>query len=132
MLVLTMGTAMVVATIGLGAVWAARMRLRDVQTSTQVLEARAYAQSAIELGLLRIRDTPNWRTTPGPGMWVANLSLGHGTCTLTTSTIADGDADPYNDDWLFMGTGISGDAVRKIELTLVDGKLLGEWKQKVD
>lgn len=132
MLVLTMGTAMVVATIGLGAVWAARMRLRDVQANTQVLEARANAQSSIDLGLLSIRNTPNWRTSPGPGTWFANLAVGNGACTLTTSIVADGDADPNNDDWLFLGTGVSGDAVRKIELTLVDGNLIGEWKQKVD
>lgn len=132
MLVLTMGTAMVVTVIGLSAVWASRMRLRDVQASTQILEALGYAQSAIELGLLQVRSDPNWRTTLGAGMWVANQSIGHGTCTLTTSIVADGDADPYNDDWLLLGTGISGDAVRKIELTLVDGKLVGEWKQKVD
>ncbi len=131
-LVLTLGAAMAVMVIGFTAVWVGRMRLREVQGARCVMEALAHARSAVELGLQRIRDNPDWRTKLGPGPWFTELPIGQGVCSLTVSVLVDGDADPMNDDWVFLGTGVSGGAARKVELVLLDGNVLGEWRQRVD
>lgn len=131
-LIFVLGGVMIVSVIGLGALWAGRSRLRVVQGGADAVEARWYAQSAIELGWQMIRDDPNWRTVYGSGAWITKQTIGRGTCSLNVSRLADADADPLNDDWVILGEGFCGTAVRKIELTLIDGMLLGEWRKKVD
>jgi hypothetical protein len=45
-------------------------------------QAKLAAQTAIEMGLLKIKSNPNWRSSYPSGTWINNQSIGHGSCSL--------------------------------------------------
>ncbi|MFO0840296.1 MAG: hypothetical protein U1D55_17450 [Phycisphaerae bacterium] len=125
-------TAMLVTIIGLGGLLAARSQFNTAGGDNEGMAARWCAQSAVELGLFKIRNDANWRTTLGAGNWITNLAVGNGTCSLTVTRVTDADADLYNDDWVLLGVGVVGGATRKVQLTLTDGVTPAEWRQVVN
>ncbi len=131
-LAFVLGAAMLVLVIGLGALHAVRTDLRTARAGGEAGEARSCARSIIELGLLRIREEPEWRSTLGEAKWISNQPIGRGVASLTATRVPDADADPLNDDWVLTGECLCGGAVRKIDVTLTRGIVLGEWRHRVD
>lgn len=115
----TLSCALLVTLIGVSALLAIRVRLRDVQANKDAIAARHYAHTAIELGIYAINADASWRQTRVNGEW-GGLNFGHGKLTLsgidpTDSDLADAIADPL----VLIGSGMCGDAVYHERVTLV-------------
>jgi hypothetical protein len=115
-------TAMIVAIIGLSALAATRVQSRAAESGNDIAAARFAAQSAIEMGMLTLNNTPTWRTTYTHDVWIPERGLGDGTYTwklvdernlsLTKDTTA-----PVR----LCGRGVVGDAVRTESVLLQTG-----------
>jgi len=134
-----LGTAMLVMAIGLSAIVVMRIRLRADRALDNAVNARIYAQAAIEYGISRIAVTRNWRISFGSGTWLTDKAIGDGLMSLTSATLSDGDTKLSNNPIVFTGTGKCGDAVHKIEVKLEavadEGGMVvtsGTWKRQVD
>jgi hypothetical protein len=103
--------SMIVTVIGLSALSVTRIRQRTVQSDVGLAEARLHARSALELGLLWINTTPNWRTKYPNGDWVVKQPIGGGTFTLNGVDPVDGNlANSTSDPVVLTGTGEEGNA----------------------
>jgi hypothetical protein len=82
-------------------------------------EARTCAVSAIELGLLHIKQDPSWRTTWPSGTWMQDQPLGSGKFTLQGVDSQDGDfADSPFDSVVLIGIGAKGIARHKVQVVV--------------
>jgi len=115
-----LGSAAIVAVIGLAAVTAARVQRRSVEGTADLGEARLYAQSAVDMGLYLISSNANWRSAYPSGVWQQDVSLGAGKYTLEGVDPADGDlADSPTDPLVLTATGVKGAARHKTAVTLL-------------
>jgi hypothetical protein len=111
---------MIVTVIGVSALTLIRVERRFAENTGDFAQARFYAKSAIEMGLLRIDNNPSWRTTYTNGVWEANCPIGTGTYTLEGIDPDDGDLTDRNTDPLVLkGTGVQGETRYKLQVTLV-------------
>ena len=120
MYIAVLGCTLAVTVIGLSAVMVTRIERRSAEGAADMIQARLYAQSAIEVGLLRIRDDLDWRVTYPSGEWFAEQPIGTGTCSLEgidpgDNNLKDADTDPL----LLTGVGIQGDARYQFQVTLL-------------
>jgi Tfp pilus assembly protein PilX len=117
---IVLATSMLVALLGLSALMAARLRLRNAGPTGDMLEAQLYAQSAIELGRYWINQDPNWRTSRTKGYWAQNVALGKGKYSLYvvdpngTGALNQNTTDPVT----LTGTGMRGTATQQVQVTL--------------
>jgi hypothetical protein len=118
--VIVLGVSMIVSVLALGAMMVRRIERRTGQQTGDQAEARLYAQAAIEMGRLRIKNDANWRNTYTHGVWEADKPVGSGTYTLEGTDPADADLSyPETDCVNLIGTGCKGLAVQKLQVTLV-------------
>lgn len=113
-------SASMVTMVGLSALVAHRVQLRISEQESGLAEARFYARSAIEMGLLWIEDDPDWRDNRSSGVWVADVPIGEGSFSLEGIDPSDKDlADSASDLLVLIGTGAKGTARYKLQVTLV-------------
>ena len=134
MYVVVLGTATLATILGLSALYAVRIERRGAQAANERLEAQLYAQAAIEMGFLMIRQNADWRTTLGNRYWAAKQPIGNGTYTLLAAITEDGDGNADNDPVVLTGTGFSGQAAHAMQVTVVpeNGGMIvspGSWQQ---
>jgi hypothetical protein len=115
-----LGTALIVAVIGLSALSAVRVRRAGAQGTNDLAVARFCAQSAIEMGFHWIESDPAWRDNRPNGVWAADRPIGDGTFTLEGT---DPDGLPLNnseyDPLVLTGTGVKGGARYKLQVRLL-------------
>ena len=117
--IMALASSMIVTAIGLASLLAIRVQRRTVDMVNDSAEARLCAQSALELGLLYVKDQ-NWRSTWSNGTWLSNQPLGNGRFNLEGIDPRDGDLDDSQYDPLVLtGVGMKGTAVHKAQITLV-------------
>ena len=117
--ILVLGTCALVATVALGAVLASRAQARAADEMGDAAEARAYAQSVMELGRLWIAQDPDWRANRPNGAWITNQAFGGGRFSLSVTDPADGNlANQPHDPVVMTATGTRGRARQMIEVTL--------------
>lgn len=124
-------TTMIVATIGLGAILALRGQASMAKSTSDMLEARQYALAAIEAGRAKITADPRWRTNNANGTWINNQPVGDPTrtpsCAGTYSLTVVNPNGPLNrsdmDPVIMTATGYKGQAVQKVQVTLVANKV---------
>jgi hypothetical protein len=109
---------LLVMVIGLSALMYARIQRRSAQDGNHAMEARFYAQSALELGFAKIHLDPDWRTNLGTGAWITDQPIGGGTLSLDVSILDDSDGNPFNDPVRLIGTGVHGQTQHRMEVTL--------------
>ena len=132
-----LSTATLVAIIGLSALMVVRIQARAGEGTKNLVAARFYAQSAIELGFLVITADPLWWQNPGSGPWRTNEPIGDGTLSLEVIIAPDGDAlGDGSDPALLIGTGVSGQATHRMQMLVVpdNGGVVispGSWRQVV-
>ncbi|HVS70922.1 MAG TPA: hypothetical protein VHQ47_06680 [Phycisphaerae bacterium] len=114
-----LGLSILVAVIGLGGIALSRAqgRARDLQADTD--EARGYAMDAVELARTLINADANWRTDYSNGNWFTNQSWGNGSFTLNVTDPAGALNNADTDPVTVTGTGMKGQAVQRIQVTLV-------------
>lgn len=126
-----LGSATLVTVIGLSALATARLQNRQARSTGDLAQARLYALSAIETGLLAVSDSPfGWKTV----FWQMPNSaqqIGNGRFTLQAAFIADGDGDYRDDDVMLTGIGHCGQARYILRVRLdTDGAITpGTWRQ---
>src|SRR3954453_3252704 len=82
-----LGTALVVALLGMSALIGQRLQNRMITASSDIRQAQLNANTAIELGLLAMKSDTNWRTTYSNGNFFATRGTNAGTCTLTVRNV---------------------------------------------
>lgn len=95
---MTLICTMLISVIGLSAIFGVRAQRRIVNADVDLVRARAYAVSALELGLEQLTARSDWRTTLTPGTWVSDRSIGQGTYSITIADPADSDLANDADD----------------------------------
>ncbi|UCD28897.1 MAG: hypothetical protein JSV03_17775 [Planctomycetota bacterium] len=78
----TLSVAMIVSIIGIAALTAVRVQRRTVNNNVDAVKARFYAQSAVELGLYRMANNPNWRNSYNNDTWLPKAPIDDGAYTL--------------------------------------------------
>jgi len=112
--------ATMVAIIGAAALMVVRIQRRSAQAITDRAEARFYARSAVEQGLLWIEQAVDWRQIMPNGIWISGEPLGSGTLSLEVTDPSDGSLiDSQYDPVLVTGIGSKAQARHKTQLTLV-------------
>src|SRR5215213_6256947 len=106
-----LGSAMIVALLGMCALIGQRIQNRLVVASTDIRQAQLNANTAVELAILAMKQDTNWRTTYTNGNWFTNRSTGIGSCTANVvdpidANLAGGTDDPV----VITGIGYSGGA----------------------
>ena len=115
-----LASSLLITILGLGALAAVRIQMRSARLVRDAAEARACAVSAIELGLLQIKQNPNWRTERPNGTWFDNKELGAGRFTLQGADLEDGSlSDSAYEPVVLTGIGTKGAARHKAQVTLV-------------
>src|SRR6185369_3966236 len=119
-------TALVVACTGLAALQLARVQNATADGGNSFIEARTIARSAIDIGMLKIRNDPYWRTNLGNGTWVNNQSLGDGTYSLSAVDPIDSDVTKGDNHPIIMtASGTVGGATYKTSVRLEVGPRIG-------
>jgi hypothetical protein len=114
-----LGTALIVSLLAFSALALQRVQNRMLSASADVRQAQLNAEAAIELGLLAIKDDPNWRTTYANGTWFSNRSSGEGSCALTVTDPIDANlADSTTEAIVMTGVGSAGKAVQRVVRTI--------------
>jgi hypothetical protein len=115
-----LASSLLVTIIGLAALAAVRLQTRSAQLARDCAEARNGAVSAIELGLLYVKQDPNWRTSWPNGAWLSDKQLGNATFTLEGIDPHDNDlTDSEYEPLVLTGIGMKGIARHKTQVTLV-------------
>lgn len=115
-----LASSLLITILGLGALASVRVQTRSIRLTRDGAEARAYAVSALELGLLQIKQNANWRMAVPNGAWFSNRELGGGRLTLEGTDPVDGVlTDSVYDPVVLTGTGTRGIASHTAQVTLV-------------
>src|SRR4051812_28281013 len=85
-----LGSAMIVALLGLCALIGQRIENRLVVDSTDIRQAQLNAGTAVELALLTMKQDTSWRSNNANGNWFTNRNIGNGTCTVNVVDPNDG------------------------------------------
>lgn len=135
---LFLGSAMLLAVTALSAVAFVRLQRRNAEGLNDMTAARLCARSAIEIGFLQIRQSNNWQSALGSGMWITNQAVQNDTISLEVMICDfDGDGNPNNDPADLLGTGTTGRATYKIQVRVApsSGGMAvspGSWKRVLD
>jgi hypothetical protein len=117
-----LGSAMIIALLGMCALIGQRIENRLVSASTDIRQAQLNANTAVELALLTIKQDTNWRNDYANGNWFTNRTTGTGTCTVNVVDPLDGSLSNNSDDPVVVtGIGYSGQAEQRVSVT-VDSK----------
>lgn len=125
LLVFVLGTAMLIAVIGLSALLSARIEHRGANAEADAIAAQWCAVSGVELARQHIADDVNWRTGRGGGNWYSNKANGTGSFSVSVSLIPDADTDAFNDPCTITSTGVCNGTTRQIQVTVTDGWVMG-------
>ncbi len=115
-----LASSLLITIIGLASLSATRLQMRSARLTRDYDEARACAVSAVELGMLYVKQDPNWRTTRPDGIWVQDEPLGAGRFTL--EGVDPGDnllSDSKYEPLVLTGTGMKGLARHKTQVILM-------------
>ena len=124
---IVLGSAMLVAVLGMAAVMSQRIQLRISEAQQNMAKARIYARSGIELAVGIWGGNADWRSELLSGNIVpctaggssGTCSIGDGTYTVVASDPGDNDiGDSIFDTFEFKCTGVSGNARHILKVKL--------------
>ena len=114
-----LGASLVVGLLGASALVGQRIENRTVTASSDIRQAQLNANSAIEMGLLVMKQESNWRSSRSNGPWFSSRDTGAGTCQLEVIDPHDGNLSNNPDDPVVMtGIGYRGNAQQRVKLTV--------------
>jgi hypothetical protein len=114
-----LGTSLIVSLLALSALALQRLQNKSLLATADIRQAQLNAESAVELGLLAMKQDPNWRTTYTSGHWIVNRALTAGTCSLDGIDPVDGNlANNTTDSVVFTGIGDSGTAEQRVQVAV--------------
>ncbi|KPK80122.1 MAG: hypothetical protein AMJ81_12455 [Phycisphaerae bacterium SM23_33] len=131
-----LGAATIVTIIGLSALVIARLQRRMAGRTNDFAEARLYALSGVDMGLLQIKKNPgSWRSDFAVGSLPTDRPIGRGTFSVVAADPVDGDlTNNSTDPVLLTGIGYAGQARYKLQVRLesTGAPTPGTWRQVVD
>ncbi|WP_428937602.1 hypothetical protein [Fontivita pretiosa] len=114
-----LGAAMIVLTLAVGGILAARAQARSSDSLGEAAAARLAAQSALELARLWISQDPNWRSTRPNGTWASGLSVGGATISISAQDPIDNNlANRPHDPVVLSVVGQKGASRHRLSITL--------------
>jgi hypothetical protein len=117
--IVVLGTSLIVGMLGISALVGQRIQNRVVVASADIRQAQLNASSAVEMGLLVMKQESNWRTNYANGSWFTARDTGAGTCSLEVIDPLDGNlANDPDDPVVITGVGYRGDAQQRVQLTV--------------
>jgi hypothetical protein len=117
--VAVLGSALIIALLGMCALLGQRIENRLVASSTDIRQAQLNANTAVELALLTMKQDTSWRTNYSNGNWFTGRSTGNGTCTANVVDPNDGSLSNGSDDPVVVtGIGYSGQAEQRLKITV--------------
>jgi Tfp pilus assembly protein PilX len=119
--VVMLAMSLMVAVIGLSALYASRSDSKSLGLSSDADASRDLAYSALELAQQWIAQDPNWRSNRKQGAWATDVSGGQG-ATFSIEVADPADADLANDPYqsvVVTATAKKGVARCKVQVTLV-------------
>ncbi|MGN6546905.1 MAG: pilus assembly PilX family protein [Aureliella sp.] len=120
--VIVLLSSLLVATIGVSALQLVRLQSRMASDYSDFIAARAYARAAIEIGMLKVRNDKNWRSSLGNGNWVTDNAIDAGKYSLSALDPVDNDVTQGdNHPIVLTGTGKKGNAAFKVSARLEVG-----------
>ncbi len=133
--ILVLASSLLVATIGISSLMAARVQLRATSSARDKVKSRELARTAIDRGLWEVQNNAlGWRGVLASGV-LTNVSFGGGSFTLVASDLVDGNVlNNTTDPVLLFGVGDSGQARFMLYVMLNgDGTVQeGTWKRHVN
>lgn len=135
---LVLMVSLLVTVIGLSSLLESRVQRRASEAAADLIAARSYALSAIEVGLWQIDNWSTWRSNWTTGWLPTNQTIGDGTLSLEAVDPIDGDLkNNTTDPVVLTGIGMKGAARHKMQVTVEfdTGEpqfAAGSWKQVVD
>jgi cytoskeletal protein CcmA (bactofilin family) len=114
-----LASSLLLTILGLASLAAVRLQMQSSRLTADYATARACATSALELGLLYVKQDANWRTTRPNGTWLPDQVLGAGHFTLQGIDPKDNilSNSPY-EPVVLTGVGTKGIARHKAQVTL--------------
>jgi len=117
--IIILGSAMIVTVIGLSAIVATRIQIRNANWISDIVKARTCSQTGVQWALLKISTDPDWRTHYPNGQWVTGRGIDDGTFRVWVTDASDGDlTDSQYDGVTVKVAGYTGDARQLIQLEL--------------
>jgi hypothetical protein len=117
--VAVLGASLIISLLGISALVGQRIQNRAVAASSDIRQAQLNANSAIEMGLLIMKQESNWRSSRSNGPWFSSRDTGAGTCRLEVIDPHDGSLSNNPDDPVVMvGVGYRGKAEQRVKLTV--------------
>jgi hypothetical protein len=118
-----LGVAMIVLTLAVGGIMAARVQARSSDGSGDMTEARQAALSGLELARLWMLQDSAWRANRAAanGTWATNLAVGNG-ATVSISVVDPVDGNLTNrphDPVTITATGRKGQAVQVVQQSII-------------
>lgn len=115
---------MIVGVLGMAALMLVRVQRGQVKNVGDSIDAQLYARAAIDMAMFRIENNSNWRNQMSAGTWEVDQSIGNGHYSFQGIDPVDGDlTDDDSDPLDIIGTGKSGPAVHKLQVSLVEDKV---------
>ncbi|TWU20970.1 Carbohydrate binding domain protein [Novipirellula galeiformis] len=119
-------SSLIVASIGLASLQLMRLQGRSAEESADFIAARVHARTALEIGMLKIRNDSFWRTHLGNGDWVSDQAIGNGSFSLSAIDPIDNDVTiGDNHPIILTGTGRQADALFRTSVRLEVGPRTG-------
>lgn len=117
--VLVLSMSLLVAVIGMGALFSARVQTRICRSDVDFATARLCARAGLEVAMFRIQQDPTWRTDLGNGTWFSNVPLNQGTFTVSAVDPISGNITvPSTDPVVLTSTGTKGSATYIMQVTV--------------
>jgi hypothetical protein len=114
-----LGAGMLVTLIGLAAIASMRVARVVAATTADTHQARAHAQSGVELAAQWVASDPLWRTSRTSGMWISDLALDGSIISIEATDPIDGNfLNRPTDPLLIRATAVRGRARQIVESRL--------------
>jgi Tfp pilus assembly protein PilV len=114
-----LGTAMIIALLGLAALIGQRIQNRMVVASVDIRQAQLNANAAAELALLTMKQDTSWRSTYTNGDWYTRRAMTFGSTTVNVTDPIDANlANNADDPIAVLGIGYSGQAEQRVKVTI--------------
>jgi hypothetical protein len=117
--VAVLGTTLIVMTLGLAGLMAARSQARASNSLNDAVDARLNALAGIEFARLQITQNSNWRSNYSNGAWATNQPIGAGTMSVSVVNPNGGLNHSWYDPVTVTSTGVKNSATHISQVTLV-------------
>jgi len=117
--VMTLGTAMIVAVLGLAGLMIVRVQRLQIDTGIDMRNAQSYAKAALDMAWHRVQNDSSWRSKMDSGTWATDQAIGDGFYSFTATDPVDGNlTDSDYDPVVVVGVGKSGNTTQKHQMEI--------------